>query len=68
MDFSSRTGTCFWASGGCAYFDGDGEGHVTVGDWIILDSRIPDKYYKYKDEIISVFRDNVPNGCCGGCL
>lgn len=38
------------------------------GEWIIDAERIPDKYRQYAEEINRVFNDNVPQGCCGGCI
>lgn len=53
----------FWSSGGgfnrnwCAY----------KGEWQIDVSKLPEEIQKYAAEIDSVFNNNVPHGCCGGC-
>lgn len=59
----------FWSSGGSAYFTGGyEEGFVEGGEWIIDKEDLPEQYRKYADEIGEVFNENVPWGCCGGCL
>lgn len=56
----------FWSSGGdCGYKP---ESYVDYGKWIINEDELPDEYKKYVDEIDKVFNNNVPHGCCGGCL
>lgn len=54
----------FWSSGGGMAPDYD----IYSGEWIIDAERIPDKYRQYAEEINSVFNNNVPQGCCGGCI
>lgn len=49
----------FWKSGGC------GDIHAP---WIIDKNGLPPKYQNYADEISTVFNENVPYGCCGGCI
>lgn len=52
-------------SGGEAYFDSDYNTIITYGPWgINLDPR----YAELEKEILEVINDNVPEGCCGGCL
>ena len=59
----------FWCSGGqCGFSDNDPEGYVEYGAWIIDCEDIPDKFKEYAEEIDNVFNENVPYGCCGGCL
>lgn len=59
----------FWMSGGiCGFTDNYGSAYVHEGRWIIDPRDLPVQYQKYADEIIKVFNDNVPYGCCGGCL
>lgn len=52
-------------SGGSAWFDKDWNEHIEEGDWSI---DIPQEYLQYKEEILEVVNENVPKGCCGGCL
>lgn len=39
---------------------------VKSGDWRI--SKLPDDLEPYRDEILKVVNENVPHGCCGGCI
>lgn len=61
-----RTGIqpIFWHSGG--YVGDDYEAYT--GEWQIDVEEIPEEYRKYASEIDKVFNDNVPYGCCGGCI
>ena len=53
------------SSGGQAGFDDEWNEIVTHHPWgIDLDPR----YAELKDEILEVINDNIPWGCCGGCL
>lgn len=53
------------SSGGSASFDADWNDRVEEGPWSIdLDSR----YAELEKEILEVINDNIPWGCCGGCL
>lgn len=58
----------FWHSGGSASFDDDGNANVTSGRWQIDSLDLPKQFREYADEIDEVFNDNVPYGCCGGCI
>ena len=59
----------FWESGGsCGFRNNYAESYVNDGEWIINEDEIPEKYRKYALEIDDVFNENVPSGCCGGCL
>lgn len=59
----------FWSSGGECGFMGDyTDAYINEGEWIINTEDLPDKYKKYVTEIDIVFNENVPHGCCGGCL
>lgn len=55
----------FWESGG--YIESNYSGAVS-GEWLIDVSRLKEEYQKYAAEIDDVFNDNVPFGCCGGCI
>lgn len=58
----------FWSSGGRVWFDSDWGEHVDSGRWYIDETEIPEQFRKYYDEIDAVFNENVPHGCCGGCV
>lgn len=57
----------FWASGGDAYTDDKGNIFVHKGPWHTKNEYLPEKYVKYKDEIMKTFNKNVRWGCCGAC-
>jgi hypothetical protein len=60
----------FWYSGGsCGFPNGFGaEPVVSSGPWVIDASRLDDDLKTFAHEIDEVFNDNVPFGCCGGCI
>lgn len=59
----------FWSSGGECGFRGDyTDAYINEGEWIINADDLPDEYRRYATEIDIVFNENVPYGCCGGCL
>lgn len=59
----------FWLSGGECYFENDYKDAVVKdGEWIINADEIDEKFRDLADEIDKVFNENVPWGCCGGCL
>ena len=56
-------------SGGSVYFSDDYRNeHIEEGDWFIPESRLPDNLKSLVTEITEVVNENVPKGCCGGCL
>lgn len=55
----------FWSSGGG--INPNYEGSYS-GEWNIDISELPEQFQKYAAEIDEVFNDNVPYGCCGGCI
>lgn len=55
------------SSGGKCYFTGDWEEHVESGPWRIDLEDYP-QYQQYGAEILKLVNENVPFGCCGGCL
>lgn len=55
-------------SGGSVWFDDDWGDHVESGPWSIDEDDIPEEIRQYKDEIEQVANDNIPWGCCGGCV
>lgn len=53
-------------SGGSVWFDESMEEHVDSGEWTI--GSLPENLEPYRNEITKVMNDNVPYGCCGGCV
>lgn len=59
----------FWCSGGCCGFTNDyNDSYIKKGKWKIDFNNIEEKLKPYADDLIKVFNENVPYGCCGGCL
>jgi hypothetical protein len=54
----------FWETGGHASTTGG----VSTGEWIIDANELDEKFRDLAYEIDKVFNENVPWGCCGGCL
>lgn len=54
----------FWQSGG--YIDNNC--YTYQAEWDIWVNDLPDAYQQYAYEIAAVFNENVPHGCCGGCV
>lgn len=52
-------------SGGSVWFDDKLEEHISHGKWSV---EVPEKYAHIKNEIEECVNDNVPYGCCGGCV
>ena len=55
-------------SGGYIIFDNDWNADVVCGPWDIYTDLIPFDYRHLKNEILEVINNNVPWGCCGGCV
>lgn len=54
------------SSGGSVWFsDGYSESHIECGAWEI---ELPPDLETYRREIERCINDNIPHGCCGGCL
>lgn len=60
----------FWSTGGSTEFHDPGylNPYTTNGEWVIYEEDLPEQYRQYVSEIDEVFNDNVPFGCCGGCI
>ena len=57
-------GRCL-CSGGDVWFDDDWEETVEEGEWSV---EVPPKYEHLKFKITDIVNENVPFGCCGGCI
>lgn len=72
-------GNCL-ISGGCTGFTVDWDAYIEYGEWTIytedIVDRLPEKYRNASQEefdnligkIAEVVNENVPAGCCGGCI
>lgn len=59
----------FWESGGRCYFkNGWSEEIVEIGPWRFDKQKVPEQWRHLFEELCKVFKDNVVEGCCGGCL
>lgn len=60
----------FWSSGGGVTFDEDWNENVSIGAWRFFptSSSFPEELKEIGDLLIAVFNENVPYGCCGGCV
>ena len=55
------------SSGGSVSFDADWNEEVTEGEWTI--SKFPDNFpVELQEEATYIVNENVPFGCCGGCV
>lgn len=55
-------------SGGSVWFDDDWNEHVEHGLWTIREDALPDELKIHKEKIEKVINENIPEGCCGGCV
>lgn len=59
-------------SGGRSYFDEKFDWHLEEGPWLdICDFYLFETYPELKEhkaEILKMINENVPHGCCGGCV
>lgn len=59
----------FWSSGGtCGFTDNYKEEVLTKGEWIVDPHYMPEFLLPHAKEIMDILNDNIPFGCCGGCL
>ena len=60
----------FWASGGRIVSDGNWGLSAEYGEWYtsITTEKYPQEILDMMDDLIKIFNDNVPQGCCGGCI
>lgn len=57
-------------SGGSVSFDEDWNGEVCEGNWEFSSfTDFPKDFpMEYKDDLLKVINEEIPHGCCGGCL
>lgn len=53
-------------SGGDTWFDNDWNEHIEYGPWRL--SECPSNLKDMEEEILEVINNNIPYGCCGGCI
>ena len=58
----------FWSPGGSVWFGSNWGEHVDQDKWVINEEDLPEELRPYVEEIAELFNDNVPYGCCGGCV
>lgn len=59
----------FWESGGfCGFTNNYENSYINKDEWVIDPDYLPDEYRQYSEEILEVINENIPYGCCGGCL
>lgn len=56
------------STGSCGFIGDYEDSFVTKGPWEIYANTLPKELESYHDEIEKVVNENVPWGCCGGCL
>lgn len=59
---------CFWHSGGSVSFNDNWDESVWEGEWEIDVDELPEQFWDVADEIDRVINENIPWGCCGGCI
>ena len=61
-------GSCCLSSGGCCGFSEDYvDSYVEEGDWTI-DKFPKDFPMELEEELTEIVNNEIPHGCCGGCL
>lgn len=56
-------------SGGSAHFNDDySESFIEYGPWSLNEGHFSDYSEEEKEYIIELINENIPHGCCGGCL
>lgn len=59
----------FWLeSGGRVSFDDNWRAEVIHGPWSISGKYLPKELLPYRKQIENMINENIPEGCCGGCI
>ena len=60
----------FWTSGGCIVDNGERDLEAVEGEWELSynHKNYPKEIVDLMPQFIEVFNENVPEGCCGGCI
>ena len=59
----------FWRSGGRVRASSDYSNMWTEsGPWELDADELPEEFKPYGQQLIDIFNENVPWGCCGGCI
>lgn len=60
----------FWYSGGTIKSNGNWDMWPEKGEWELLyrNEDYPKEILNILDDLIKIFNENVPYGCCGGCI
>lgn len=53
------------SGGSVTFYNGCADVEVTNGEWEL---DLPNEYLEFYDDIKKVVNENVPHGCCGGCV
>ena len=58
---------CLSSGGGCGFSEDYTDSYVYDGDWTITD--FPKDFpMELKEELTDIVNQEIPHGCCGGCL
>lgn len=64
--------TAFWTPGGSVSFDEDWDDEIKEAPWELdvqyCINKFPEDIQRLFPELIRIFNEHVPWGCCGGCL
>lgn len=58
----------FWTSGGSVHANENWDWTIENAEWEIDVEELPEQFWDVAAEIDAVFNENVPYGCCGGCI
>lgn len=56
------------SGGSCGFYNNYSESFIEKGEWSVRKENLPKELQNDVEEIIELVNDNVPYGCCGGCL